>query len=334
MKDKRIHPLAVPFLALALAVSVQPASAQLTSNPDPSKPSFSEVKYVAGGEILLRLNVPTNNNSRLEVSTDLVTWTPLYTFPATPTAQSYTDSTAPFLPVRYYRAVQLAAPSPVTGDHLVTADGDVVVYPINHATFAANWKDKIIYFDPVGGATRFRTLPRPNIVFITDIHGDHLEASTLSAIDAKNADIVAPQAVYQQLASDLKAKTKVMANGDKAEIQGIAVEAIPMYNITAGRTGHTKGRGNGYVLTIGGKRFYIAGDTEDIPEMRALKDIDMAFVCMNLPFTMDINQAASAVREFRPKVVYPYHYSSSDVNRFKQLVGKDVGVEVRLRKWY
>jgi len=125
-----------------------------------------------------------------------------------------------------------------------------------------------------------------------------------------------------------------MANGDKAEVQGITVEAIPMYNITPGRTGHTKGRGNGYVLTIDGKRIYVAGDTEDIPEMRALQNIDMAFVCMNLPFTMDINQAASAVREFRPKVVYPYHYSSSDVNRFKQLIGKDVSVEVRLRKWY
>jgi len=227
-----------------------------------------------------------------------------------------------YLPIRYYRAVRLASPAPVTGDHLVTSDGDVVVYPIDHATFAANWKDKIIYFDPVGGGTRFQRLPRPNIIFITDIHGDHLNAATLTAIDAQNADIVAPQAVYQQLASDLKAKTKVMANGDKAEDQGIAVEAIPMYNITPGRTGHTKGRGNGYVLTIGGKRIYVAGDTEDIPEMRALKDIDMAFVCMNLPFTMDINQAASAVREFRPKVVYPYHYSSSDVNRFKQIVGQ------------
>jgi len=331
---RQSHTPALPLLGLALSFLIPSVTAQLTSNADPSRPSFTAVQHQAGGEILLRLNVPTNNNVRLEVSTDLVTWTPLYTFPAAPAAQSYTDSTAPYLPVRYYRAMHLASPTPMTGDHLVTSDGDVVVYPIDHATFAARWKDKIIYFDPVGGGTRFQRLPRPNIIFITDIHGDHLNAATLTAIDAKNAEIVAPQAVYQQLASDLKAKTKVMANGDKAEVQGITVEAIPMYNITPGRTGHTKGRGNGYVLTIGGKRIYVAGDTEDIPEMRALQNIDMAFVCMNLPFTMDINQAASAVREFRPKVVYPYHYSSSDVNRFKQLIGKDVSVEVRLRKWY
>ena len=325
-----------PFLAaLSFAALASSATAQLASSGDPSKPRFTEVKYIAGGEILLRMSTPTNINSRLETSIDLVNWTPLYTFPTTALTQDYTDSTAPYLPVRYYRAVQLSAPSPVAGDHLVTADGDVIVLPINHATFALSWKDKIIYLDPVGGATRFRNVPRPTIVLITDIHGDHMEGATLSAIEAKNADIVAPLAVFQQLSSDLRPKTKVLANGEKADIQGITVEAIPMYNTTAGRlSNHTKGRGNGYVLTIGGKRIYIAGDTEDIPEMRALRNIDLAFVCMNLPFTMDINQAASAVREFRPKAVYPYHYSGSDVNKFKQLVGQDLGIEVRLRKWY
>lgn len=323
------------LLLLALAVLVRPVAAQLPQTSDPSRPRFTDVRYLPGGEIQLKLAVPTNNNSRLEVSTDLAHWTPVFTFPTTPTAQDYTDSSAPYLSVRYYRAVQSSAPIPVTGDHLMTADGEVVVSPINHATFVASWKGKTIYFDPVGGATRFRTLPRPNIIFITDIHGDHLDAATLSGIDAKNADIVAPPSVYQQLASDLKAKTKILANGENADVQGISVEAIPMYNTTAGRlNNHTKGRGNGYVLTMGGKRIYVAGDTEDIPEMRALKDIDMAFVCMNLPFTMDINQASSAVREFRPRVVYPFHYSSSDVAKFKQLVGKDLGIEVRLRKWY
>jgi L-ascorbate metabolism protein UlaG (beta-lactamase superfamily) len=334
MKNFRHVAPALLLPALLLIALAPSTAAQLASNSDPSKPRFTEVKYVAGGEILLRMSTPTNINSRLETSIDLVNWTPLYTFPTTALTQDYTDSTAPYVPVRYYRAVQLSAPSPIAGDHLVTADGDVIVQPLNHATFALSWKDKIIYLDPTGGVTRFRNVPRPNIVLITDIHGDHLEGATLSAIEAKNADIVAPLAVFQQLASDLRPKTKVLANGEKADIQGITVEAIPMYNTTAGRNNHTKGRGNGYVLTIGGKRIYVAGDTEDIPEMRALKNIDLAFVCMNLPFTMDINQAASAVREFRPKAVYPYHYSSSDVNKFKQLVGKDLGIEVRLRKWY
>lgn len=334
MKLFSILSVRVLTLFLLLPGSASFVRAQQTGSP-PDRPLFTDVKYLPGGELLLKLNVPQSINSRLEVSTDLSRWTPLATFGTNNVAQEYTDSSAPYLPVRYYRAVQLSAPSPVTGDHLATADGDVIVSPINHATFVMSWNDKTIYLDPVGGGTRFRSFPRPNIIFITDIHSDHLDAATLIAIEAKNADIIAPQAVFQQLASDLKTKTKVLANGEKIEIQGISVEAIPMYNTTAARLSyHTKGRGNGYVLGIGGKRIYVAGDTEDIPEMRALKDIDLAFVCMNLPFTMDINQAVGVVREFRPKVIYPFHYQGSDVAKFKQLVGTDLGIEVRLRKWY
>ena len=108
-----------------------------------------------------------------------------------------------------------------------------------------------------------------------------------------------------------------------------------MYNLTPSRLSyHTKGRGNGYVLNLGGRRIYISGDTEDIREMRDLQHIDVAFVCMNLPFTMDIPQAVSAVREFRPRRIFPYHYSSSNVTQFKQLVGTDLEIEVLLRKWY
>ncbi len=108
-----------------------------------------------------------------------------------------------------------------------------------------------------------------------------------------------------------------------------------MYNLTADRLKfHDKGRGNGYVLTLGGKRVYLSGDTEDILEMRALKNIDVAFVCMNLPYTMTVDQAASAVREFKPKIVYPYHYRGSDLEKFKTAVGSDLGVDVRIRDWY
>jgi L-ascorbate metabolism protein UlaG (beta-lactamase superfamily) len=117
------------------------------------------------------------------------------------------------------------------------------------------------------------------------------------------------------------------------EILGVKIEAVPMYNLTAARLRfHNKGRGNGYVMTFGGKRVYVSGDTEDIPEMRALKNIDAAFVCMNLPYTMAPEQAADAVREFKPKVVYPYHYRGSDTAQFKKLVGG--ASEVRLRDWY
>ena len=133
---------------------------------------------------------------------------------------------------------------------------------------------------------------------------------------------------------------KVLANGEKTEAEGIAVEAVPAYNTTPGKEKfHPKGRDNGYVLTMGGKRVYIAGDTEDTAEMRALKGIDVAFLPMNLPYTMSVEKAADAIRQFKPKIVYPYHYRSgdgtkADLEELKKLVGKDSGVEIRVRDWY
>ena len=126
-----------------------------------------------------------------------------------------------------------------------------------------------------------------------------------------------------------------LANGNETSLLGLTVEAIPMYNLTEERLGyHAMGRGNGYVVTMGGTRVYISGDTEDIPEMRALENIDVAFVCFNLPFTMTEEQAASAVAEFAPAIMYPYHYGESDVDLFVELLGEDSGVEVRRGAWY
>jgi L-ascorbate metabolism protein UlaG (beta-lactamase superfamily) len=213
-------------------------------------------------------------------------------------------------------------------------NGDIEIDPINHATFVLRWNGKTIFVDPVGGAQKFTG--KPDLILVTDIHGDHLNADTLKAVTGDKTKIVAPAAVVEQLPAELKSKSAqivMLANGDKKEIDGISIEAIPMYNLTPERQKfHAKGRGNGYVLTLGGKRLYISGDTEDIPEMRALKNIDAAFVCMNLPYTMTVDQAASAVKEFKPKIVYPYHHRGSDVEKFKQLVGADS--EVRILDWY
>ncbi len=223
----------------------------------------------------------------------------------------------------------------ISGDAFPTSQGDLIVHPINHATFVMGWAGKVFYVDPVGGAAPFEGLPSPDVVFLTDIHGDHLNADTLSALVRTGTEIVAPQAVRDALPEALKGSTQVLANGGTLTVAGVTVEAIPMYNLTADRLQfHPKGRGNGYVLTLGGKRVYIAGDTEDTPEMRQLRDIDVAFVPMNLPYTMTVAQAADAVREFKPKVVYPYHSRNSDLNEFTRLVGTDVGVEVRVRNWY
>ena len=229
----------------------------------------------------------------------------------------------------------VAAQPSLTGDSIATKSGNLVIHPINHATLALGWNDLTIYVDPVGGAAAFADLPRPDLILLTDIHGDHLSADTLKAVAGKKTTLVAPPAVAEQLSADLRQRTTVLTNGQTQSLLGLKTEAIPAYNLTAERLKfHAKGRGNGYVLTLADKRVYLSGDTEDIPEMRTLKNIDVAFVCMNLPYTMTVEQAARAVHEFRPKIVYPYHYRGSDLKTFRKLVGDDLGIEVRLQDWY
>ena len=219
-------------------------------------------------------------------------------------------------------------------DALKTEKGDLTIAPIEHATFVMKWNGKTIFVDPTKGADAFKEFGKPDLILVTDIHGDHFDPKTLGPVRAPESVVIVPAAVAEKMGAD-KGNAKVLANGEKTKVGDIEVEAVPMYNLTPERKDfHTKGRGNGYVVALGGKRIYISGDTEDIPEMRALKNINVAFVCMNLPYTMDVNQAASAVREFRPRIVYPYHYRGSDVEKFKSLVGNDRGVEVRLRDWY
>lgn len=223
----------------------------------------------------------------------------------------------------------------LTGDRVPTSKGDLVIHPINHATLALGWNGLIIAVDPVGGASRFSNLPKADLVLITDIHGDHLGAETVRAAAKEKAPLVVSQAVAAQLPTDLRERAKILENGASTSLLGITVEAVAAYNTTPERQKfHAKGRGNGYLLTLGDKRVYISGDTELTPEMRALKNIDVAFLCMNLPYTMDVEQAAEAVRAFRPKIVYPYHSRGSDLEKFKKLVGSESGTEVRLRDWY
>ena len=218
--------------------------------------------------------------------------------------------------------------------------GVVRIHPVHHSAIVFEGKATTIYVDPHDGAARFSGFAAPDLILLTDIHPDHLDTTTLRGLDLSNVRIVAPQAVFDLLPVDLQKLCTVMVNGAVKEMMGIGIEAVPMYNMPDPRDRrHPKGRGNGYVLTIGGERIYISGDTEDIPEMRALKNIDVAFVCMNLPYTMTVDQAANGVLAFKPRVVYPYHYRGtdglSDVARFKQLVNTvDPAIEVRLMDWY
>jgi len=227
------------------------------------------------------------------------------------------------------------AAAELSGDTVTAQNGNSTVYPINHATLALRWNATTIYVDPVGGAARFKGLPAPGLILLTDIHGDHLNKETLEALAKPETKLVAPPAVAEQLPAGLRDRTVVLTNGQTADVRGTAIAAIAAYNTTPERQKfHPKGRGCGYVVILGGKRVYISGDTEDTAEMRALKSIDVAFLCMNLPYTMTVEQAAEAVRAFKPKIVYPYHSRGSDLERFKALVGAEAGVELRLRDWY
>lgn len=225
----------------------------------------------------------------------------------------------------------------------VEQDRDTVsveIDAISHATAVINWGDNVIYLDPVGGAEAFEGKEDPDFVLITDIHGDHMDAETLQALDLGGTPIIAPQAVKDELPQELQGQITVLGNGESTSLMGFNIEAIPMYNLPEDPEAfHPKGRGNGYILEKDDKRFYIAGDTEDIPEMRNLEDIDMALVPMNLPYTMDAEQAAEGVLAFEPKEVYPYHFRGQDgfgdVERFKELVEQENNeIDVVLLNWY
>ncbi len=240
-------------------------------------------------------------------------------------------------------ALVQAAESQWAGDRMATSQGDLVVYPIHHATLVLQWAGKAVYVDPVGGAKRLAGLPKPDVVLVTHIHGDHFDAATLEELVSGGGHVrlVVPRAVAEKLPKGPLAESVTVATeGKKIEIGGMAIEAVPAYNITPQRQKfHPKGRGVGYLLRLGGKTVYIAGDTEGTPEMGKLTGVDVAFLPMNLPYTMSVEQAARAIREFKPKIVYPYHFRNSDgtmadLEKLQRLVGAESGIEIRVRPWY
>ena len=214
------------------------------------------------------------------------------------------------------------------------------IIPVSHATTILNWDGVTIYVDPVGGPELFDSYPKPDLILITDIHGDHLNVKTLEGLETSEVKMIVPEAVAKKMPENFAPQLDILNNGESKEHYGFTTTAIPMYNLREEALKfHSKGRGNGYVIEKDGKRVYFSGDTEDVPEMRALKNIDVAFICMNLPYTMTEESAASAVLEFKPKKVYPYHYRGteglSDVVKFKDIVTKgDPAIEVVQLDWY
>ena len=215
--------------------------------------------------------------------------------------------------------------------NFATSAGQVQITPIYHATARLTAGNDTIYIDPAKPA-KIDGMAPGGLILITDIHGDHMDADDVKALSNAGTVVIAPAAVQKTIT-----QAKVLANGASTDWHGWKITAVPMYNIThnqpSGAPFHDKGRGNGYVLGYGGKNFYFAGDTEGVPEMRALKNIDVAFIPMNLPYTMTPAEAADAVKAFHPKVAIPYHYKGQDVNQFKAALA-GTGIEVRLLEWY
>jgi len=228
-----------------------------------------------------------------------------------------------------------------SGNTFPTDGGEIVVHPVSHASMWMETPAGVIYVDPVGDASDYEDAPDPDLILITHEHGDHYAPELLAEISAGKTQMIANPAVYDMMPDEMKAMTQSIANGDSTDALGIDIEAVPAYNITEGRENfHPQGRDNGYILNIDGVRVYISGDTEGTPEMRALEEIDVAFVCMNLPFTMGAEQAADAVAEFSPAFVYPYHYrgrdgGTQDPEAFAQMLS-DAGAEteVKMGEWY
>lgn len=225
----------------------------------------------------------------------------------------------------------LAGIAPFEKDTIKTSSGSLEVTFIGHGSLMLKSAGKIIYIDPYSKLADYSRLPKADIIFITHEHQDHLDLEALDKIRASKTKVILTQKCAEKLAGGT-----VMKNGDVLTVAGIAVEAVPAYNIVHkrdnGQPFHPKGDGNGYVLTFGDTRLYIAGDTEKTPEMKALKQIDYAFLPMNLPYTMTPEMVAEAAKVFKPKVLYPYHYGETDPNRLVTLLKNTPGIEVRIRK--
>lgn len=189
----------------------------------------------------------------------------------------------------------------------------VVVWPISHATMVIEWGEDILYIDPAEELSAYEGYPVPNYVFVTHEHGDHYNEQVLTNLVTQEVTLVVNPAVSDMLPEALSGKAIVMANGDSQTVGPMSVDAIPAYNIREEALNyHPEGRDNGYILETDGFRMYISGDTEDTPELRALTDIDVAFVSMNLPYTMPVENAADGVLAFAPETIIPYHFRGMD----------------------
>jgi L-ascorbate metabolism protein UlaG (beta-lactamase superfamily) len=228
-------------------------------------------------------------------------------------------------------AVPALAREPFEKDVIRTAAGDLEITFIGHGSLMMKFEGKIIHVDPFSKLADYAMLPKADAILITHEHQDHLDPAALQNLRTKDTTLVLTAAAAEKVPGGT-----IMKNGDVRSVLGITIEAVPAYNLVHkrenGQPYHPKGQGNGYVLTFGNIRLYIAGDTENTPEMKALQNIDYAFLPMNLPYTMTPEMVADAAKAFKPGVLYPYHFGDTDTARLAELLRNDRGIEVRIRK--
>jgi L-ascorbate metabolism protein UlaG (beta-lactamase superfamily) len=210
-------------------------------------------------------------------------------------------------------------------DILKTSAGDLQMTFIGHATLMLTYAGKVIHVDPVSMYADFSTFPKADLILITHEHGDHLDPKAIQAVSTANTVVVANPGAARTLPN-----AAVMKNGETKTVAGVSIEAVPAYNLE--KAFHPKGNGNGYVLTFGDKRVYVAGDTENAPELKTLKNIDVAFLPMNQPFTMTPEQVADLAKAIRPKILYPYHFGNTNTAALVDLMKDEKGIEVRIRE--
>ena len=221
----------------------------------------------------------------------------------------------------------------LTSDTVETNKGPLIITFIGHASLIFEFDQKVIYVDPWSRMANFSRMPQADLILITHHHGDPLDPEAIDQIQGKGAPVLLTQTGLDNLEGI--SHYRVMKNGDRMHILGLSIEAIPAYNIINKReTGdpyHPKGEGNGYIISFGDVRVLVAGDTENTPEIKGLSDIDIAFLPMNLPYTMTPEMVADAARAFRPGILYPYHYGNTNTDQLVQLLKSEPDIEVRIR---
>jgi len=228
-------------------------------------------------------------------------------------------------------ATGLLAQDEFETDTIATSKGDLRITFIGHGTLMFEFGGLVIHVDPVGRYADYSKLPKADVILVTHEHGDHLDKEAIKTITKEGTVLVLTAACASRVQAGV-----VMRNGDAKTVKGLRIEAVPAYNIVHMRRGgapfHPKGVGNGYVITFGRTRVYVAGDTENIPEMARLAGVDCAFLPMNLPYTMSPEMVADAVRMLKPKILYPYHFGDTDTSKLVELLKGVKDVEVRVRK--